>query len=150
MNAIDVLKKDHHEVHEFFSEYMSASDDDFARREELFQQIDKALLIHSDAEEQIFYPAVEKFSSDLVQEAMSEHQEVKQLLAEMLDLEIDDEAFDNHMIKLMERVENHVEEEEGPGGVMELAGRSISAEELDEMGRRIEQLKKDSEEELAA
>ena len=36
-----------------FSEFMSADEDDFDRREDLFQQIDKALTTHSDAEEQI-------------------------------------------------------------------------------------------------
>src|SRR5437762_13677398 len=121
MNAIDVLKKDHQEVHQFFLEYMSMGEGDFARREELFQEIDKVLLIHTDAEEQIFYPALEKHSPDLIQEAMSEHQEVKQLLAELLDLEIDDEAFDNHMTTLMEKVEGHVQEKDGPAGITDLA-----------------------------
>ena len=150
MNAIDVLKKDHQEVHQFLLEYMSMGEGDFARREELFQQIDKALLIHTDCEEQIFYPALEKHNPDLTQQAMSEHQEVKQLLAELLDLEIDDQAFEDHMFTLAQTVEAHVQDEEGPGGLMELARQTLSAQDLDEMGRRIEQLKKDSEEELAA
>jgi len=64
MNAIDILKKDHQEVQRLFSEFMSADEDDFDRREDLFQQIDKALTTHSDAEEQIFYPSVEKHASD--------------------------------------------------------------------------------------
>ena len=150
MNAIDVLKKDHQEVHQFLLEYMSMGEGDFARREELFQQIDKALLIHTDCEEQIFYPALEKHNPDLTQQATSEHQEVKQLLAELLDLEIDDQAFEDHMITLAQTVEAHVQDEEGPGGLMELARQTLSAQDLDEMGRRIEQLKKDSEEEMAA
>ncbi len=150
MNAIDVLKEDHEEVHQFFLEYMSMGEGDFARREELFQQIDKALLIHTDAEEQIFYPALEKHKPDLTQQAMSEHQEVKQLLAELLDLEIDDQAFEDHMTTLARKVEAHVRDEEGPGGLMELARQKLSAQDLDEMGRRIEQLKRDSEEEMAA
>jgi len=150
MNAIDVLKKDHQEVHQFLLEYMSMGEGDFARREELFQQIDKALLIHTDCEEQIFYSALEKHNPDLTQQAMSEHQEVKQLLAELLDLEIDDQAFEDHMFTLAQTVEAHVQDEEGPGGLMELARQTLSAQDLDEMGRRIEQLKKDSEEEMAA
>jgi len=32
---------------------MSADDEDFGRREDLFQQIDRALITHSDAEEEI-------------------------------------------------------------------------------------------------
>ena len=150
MNAIDILKKDHQEVQLLFSEFMSADEDDFDRREDLFQQIDKALTTHSDAEEQIFYPSVEKHASDLVEKAESEHLEINQLLADMLDIEVDDEEFDTRMTTLVEKVQGHVQEEESPGGLLDIARQNLSQAELDDMGRRIEQLKKDSEEELAA
>jgi hemerythrin superfamily protein len=150
MNAIDLLKKDHQELDRLFSEFMSADNEDFARREDLFQQIDKALLVHSDAEEEIFYPSVEKHAPDIVKHALSEHQEIRELLAEMLDLEIDAEEFENRMTTLMQKVQTHVQEEEGSGGVLEIAQQNLTARDLDDIGRRIEQLKKDSEEELAA
>ena len=150
MSAIDLLKNDHQEIQQLFSEFMSADAEDFARREDLFQQIDKALLIHSDAEEEIFYPPMEKHTPDLVKQALSEHQEVKELLEEMLDLEVDDEEFNDRMATLMQKVETHVREEEGAGGVLEIARQKLNGRELDDIGRRIQQLKKDSEEELAA
>jgi hemerythrin superfamily protein len=150
MNAIDLLKKDHQDVQQLFSEFMSCDNDDFARREDLFQQIDRALITHSEAEEQVFYPAVEKFDSGLVEQALNEHEEVKQLLVEMIDLEVDDEQFDSRMQTLMEKVQTHVREEEGAGGVLELAAQKLNGRELDDLGRRIQQIKKDSEEELAA
>src|SRR5207253_1414736 len=147
MSAIDLLKNDHQEIQQLFSEFMSADAEDFARREDLFQQIDKALLIHSDAEEEIFYPPMEKHTPDLVKQALSEHQEVKELLEEMLDLEVDDEEFNDRMATLMQKVETHVREEEGAGGVLEIARQKLNGRELDDIGRRIQQLKKDSEEE---
>ena len=150
MSAIDLLKNDHQEIQQLFSEFMSADAEDFARREDLFQQIDKVLLIHSDAEEEIFYPSMEKHTPDLVKQALSEHQEVKELLEEMLDLEVDDEEFNDRMATLMQKVETHVREEEGAGGVLEIARQKLNGRELDDIGRRIEQLKKDSEDELAA
>lgn len=150
MNAIDLLKKDHEEVQQLFSEYMSADEEDFARREDLFQQIDTALLAHSDAEEQIFYPLVEPHAPDLVKQALSEHQIVKQLLSDMLDLEVDDEEFDNRMNTLMQDVQSHVQEEEGPGGILEIAREKLNSRELDEAGQRIQQRKNESEGELAA
>jgi hemerythrin superfamily protein len=150
MNAIDLLKQDHREVKKLFSEFMSTEDEDFARREDLFQQIDKALLAHSDAEEEIFYPAMDKYAPDLVNEALDEHEAVKQLLLEMLDLEVDDEEFDKRMNTLIENVENHAQEEEGSGGVLELAGQKLDQRQLDEMGRQIQQRKTESEDELAA
>jgi hemerythrin superfamily protein len=150
MNAIDLLKKDHQEVQQLFSEFMSAEDEDFARREDVFQEIDRALLAHSDVEEQIFYPAIEKYAPDLVKDALSEHQTVKQLLLEMLDLEVDDDEFDSKMRALMKDVQNHVQEEEGLGGIMEIAGQKLDSQELDKMGRRIQDRKTESEGELAA
>jgi hemerythrin superfamily protein len=150
MNAIDLLKKDHQQVQQLFLEFMSVQDDDFARREDLFQQIDKALLAHTDAEEQIFYPSMEEYAPDLVKKALSEHETVKQLLVEMLDLEVDDEEFDSKMNKLIQDVENHVQEEEGPGGILELAGQEMSQRELEDIGRLIQQRETESEDELAA
>src|SRR5215467_5043777 len=150
MNAIDLLKQYHQEVQKLFSEFMSAEDEDFARREDVFQQIDKALLAHSDAEEQIFYPSMEKYAPDLVKEALDEHRTVKQLLLEMLDLEVDDEEFDKRMNMLIENVENHVQEEEGSGGVLEIAGEKLNHQQLADMGRQIQQRKTESEDELAA
>jgi hemerythrin superfamily protein len=150
MNAIDLLKKDHQQVQQLFSEFMSAEDEDFARREDLFQEIDRALLAHTEVEEQIFYPSIERYAPDLVKDALSEHQTVKQLLLEMLDLEVDDEEFDKKMNRLIQDVENHVREEEGTGGTMEIAGQKLNSEELDDMGRQIQKRKTESEDELAA
>ena len=121
MNAIDILKQDHQEVQRLFSEFMSADEDDFDRREDLFQQIDKALTTHSDAEEQIFYPSLEKHASDRVEKAKGEHQEVNQLLADMLDIEVDDGEFESRMMTLVEKVQRHVKEEESSGGVLDIA-----------------------------
>ena len=150
MNAIDILKRDHQEVQKLFSEFMSTEDEDFARREDLFQQIDKALLAHTDAEEEIFYPAIEKYAPDLVKKALDEHEVVTQLLLEMLDLEVDDEEFDKRMNTLIANVENHVQEEEGSGGVLELAGEKLEQRQLDAMARQIQDRKTESEDELAA
>jgi hemerythrin superfamily protein len=150
MNAIELIKNDHRKVDGLFSEYLAAEIDDLDQREDLFQQIEKELLAHGDAEEQILYPAIQSEAPDVVEEALSEHQEVKQLLSEMLEYEVDDEEFDKRMTTLIESVQHHVEEEEGPGGILEIAGQRLSAEKLDTMGQRIQQLKEASEDEAAA
>lgn len=150
MNAIDLIKTDHQNVHNLFAEYVACDVDDIDQREDLFQQIEKELLAHGDAEEQILYPAVQTEAPDIVEEALEEHQEVKQLLSEMLEYEVDDEEFESRMNTLMNAVEHHVEEEEGPGGVLELASKHLSVEKLNTMGQRIQQLKQAAEDELAA
>src|SRR5215467_12703687 len=108
MNAIDLLKDDHREVERLFSEFLASEDAEPDQREEIFQQIEKELLIHGDIEEKIFYPAVEDFSPDKIEEAVHEHAQIKQSLADMLELEIGDERFDKQLTALMETVQRHV------------------------------------------
>src|SRR5262245_60946906 len=136
MNAIDLLKQDHRTVEKLFTEYNSA-EEDLDRREELFQGLERELLTHGDAEEQIFYPALKNDAPELVEQSLSDHQQVKQLLSEMLEYEVDDQEFEWRINKLMERVQAHVQQEEGPGGVLELASQRLDQEELDSIGRRI-------------
>jgi hypothetical protein len=54
------------------------------------------------------------------------------------------------MNTLMQNVENHVQEEEGSGGILEIARETLSEQQLDDMGRQIQQRKSESEDELAA
>ena len=59
MNAIALLKDDHREVDRLFSEMLAAEDSDVDQREDLLQQIERELLVHTDIEERVFYPAIE-------------------------------------------------------------------------------------------
>ena len=150
MNAIDLLKDDHREVERLFSEFISSEDSQPDQREDIFQQIEKELLVHGDVEERIFYPAVESIAPEKVEEAVREHAQVKQILAEMLELEIEDEAFDKKLTMLMETVRRHVQEEEAPNGVLEIARQKFDKTKLEQLARRIQDLKRSSSEELAA
>ncbi|HYR88682.1 MAG TPA: hemerythrin domain-containing protein [Terriglobia bacterium] len=149
MNAIDLLKNDHQTVQHLFAEYISTDESETDRREDLFQQIEKELLAHTDVEEGIFYPAIKNIAPDLIEQAISEHQEVTRLLTEMLEYEVDDEEFDKRMNNLMETVQMHVQEEEGAGGVMDIASQKLAGQ-LEEMGKQIQQRKESADEEQAA
>ena len=48
----------------------------------------------------------------MVQEAIEEHQTVKQLISELKGMEEADEEFESQFSQLMENVQHHVEEEE--------------------------------------
>jgi hypothetical protein len=150
MNAIDLIKSDHREVDRLFAEILEAEDADTDGREEIFQQLERSLLVHADIEEQVFYPALEEVAPSDIEEAMSEHQEVKQLLAEMLELEVDDEEFDKKLVTLMERVQHHVEEEEASDGILEIAQKHFDERRLTELGTQMQELKRSSEDEIAA
>ncbi len=150
MNAIDLLRKDHQEIERLFSEYEALDADDVDGREDLFQRIEKEILTHSDAEQQIFYRAVRSQNADLVERAESDHEEIKEVLAEMLEFEVDDEEFDSRMIQLMEKVRTHVGEEEGPGGILEIAGNTLNNERLSELAGEMQERKQNIDDELAA
>jgi hypothetical protein len=57
-NAIELLKADHRQVEEWFGEFEGARSD--RRKLELAGKICKALTVHAQIEEEIFYPASSK------------------------------------------------------------------------------------------
>lgn len=114
--ATALLREDHQEVKKLFSEYEDLGDDATGRKSELFQEIEQALSIHAQIEEEIFYPAMAKVedeeADELVREAHEEHRIVKTLLEELSNLTPEDEDFDAKMKVLQENVLHHAEEEQ--------------------------------------
>lgn len=70
------------------------------------------LTIHSTIEEEIVYPALRQLNSGLADEAEDDHEEAKELIAEIEDLDPDDPAVDAMMTQLKKSVLRHVEREE--------------------------------------
>lgn len=99
--------------------------DDHARLKRLFlrasqepENLDIALdvcdelTIHSTIEEEIVYPALRQLNAGLADEAEDDHEEAKELIAEIEDLDPDDPAVDAMMTQLKKSVMRHVEREE--------------------------------------
>jgi len=116
-NAVEVLKQDHDEVEKLFDQYEDAKDEDNAElKAEIVAAVCKALTIHAQIEEELFYPAMrrhEEDASDLVDEAAVEHQTLKNLVAELMDATPGDDLYDAKVKVLSEYVKHHVKEEEG-------------------------------------
>jgi hemerythrin-like domain-containing protein len=112
-DAIAMLKEDHRRVRDLFQEYEAATDPRTKR--ELAEEACTELETHAQLEEQIFYPAVNEETEDgqeLVQEAIQEHQTVKDLIAALREMGPDNKEFDAKFHELIHKVEHHVEEEE--------------------------------------
>jgi hemerythrin superfamily protein len=111
-DAIALLKEDHRTVEKLFKDFEGAKGD--GRKEKLARQICLELQIHTQIEEEIFYPAVEgKIEEDLVKEAYVEHDAAKLLMAEIeAGSGQSDDYFDAKVQVLSEQIEHHVEEEE--------------------------------------
>ena len=121
-DAITLLKEDHREVKKLFKEFEEAKGD--GRKQKLAHQICLELIVHSEIEEKIFYPACEGIvDEDELKEGYVEHDTAKLLIAEIEAAEegAEDEYFDTKVHVLQEEIEHHIEEEEGPGGIFSQA-----------------------------
>ena len=87
---------------------------DEATKEQLAQKICAALKVHTQIEEEIFYPAAREATSDndLLDEAMVEHAGAKNLIAEIEAMDPADDLYDAKVRVLGEQIRHHVEEEE--------------------------------------
>ncbi len=112
VSAIDLLEEDHQEVDGFFEEYETL--EDAGEKERLALKICLALTIHTQIEEEIFYPAAREAieRAELIDEAIVEHASAKQLIAEIEEMESGDELYDAKVKVLGEQVRHHVKEEE--------------------------------------
>ena len=106
-DAIALLETDHHRVEELLREFKFAGDPE--AKLHLAQIICMELTLHSMVEEEIFYPAFAQATGDeqMLEHALKEHQEVKDLIAKVPNSENIDgtiEAIKTHVL-------HHVEEE---------------------------------------
>ena len=112
-DAIALLVADHKEVEGWFDEYEDASGS--PAKAKLVQQIILALKVHTQIEEEIFYPAARKATkdNDLLDEAVVEHAGAKNLIAQLETAKPGDDLYDAKVKVLGEQIKHHVEEEEG-------------------------------------
>jgi hemerythrin superfamily protein len=123
-DAIALLKADHRQVEEWFSQFDKARS--ASKKQQLAAQICDALTVHTQIEEDIFYPAFLDATGDkdLHHEAVVEHDGAKKLMAEIRDMSPDDDYFDAKVTVLSEMIKHHVKEEEQPGGMFAEAKKS--------------------------
>src|ERR1041385_4029426 len=140
MDLIQVLKKDHKMVKQLFEEFEGLSGGRVAQRKPaLVNRIRQALTVHATVEEEVVYPAFQEHRSlrDLVCEAAEEHHVAKLLLAELEELQPDDERYDAKVTVLGEYVMHHVKEEEKE--ILPQAQKRLSAKRLEALGKQVEE-----------
>ena len=147
-NAFDVLEEDHREVEEWFDEYDELKDSDEGRKGELAEKICLALKVHAQIEEEIFYPRAREATKDddLLDEAIVEHATVKNMIAEIEEMDVGDELYDAKIRVLGEMVKRHIREEEE-----ELFPELQSAKmDLDAVGKELAERKEELMSEMSA
>src|SRR5579871_289148 len=132
--AVKLLKQDHREVEGWFDEYEKLDGD--AEKLGLFKQIALALKVHTQIEEEIFYPSERgEVEDDMLDEALVEHDGAKKMIAEIEAMQPGDDLYDAKVKVLGEYIKHHVKEEEQPGGIFAQAKRGDI--DLDAMGEKL-------------
>ncbi|MBD2042869.1 hemerythrin domain-containing protein [Microcoleus sp. FACHB-672] len=109
MSIRDLIRMDHTKVNTLFMQVQGT--DDPQKLQEYFGQIYKDLSAHSEAEEQIVYPAVRSYYPE-TQDLYSEQAEMKQMLEQIKSLNPSAPNFKDNVKRLMDAVMHHVRQEE--------------------------------------
>jgi hemerythrin superfamily protein len=145
-DAITLLKKDHEKVRGLLKKLESAADRADGRAQELLSQVDREVKIHSQIEEEIFYPAFHeaartKEENKLFFEAKEEHHVVDMVMPEVNESEGGAEDFAARTKVLKDLIEHHADEEEK--NMFPKAKKLFGRDELRELGRRIKERKEE-------
>jgi hemerythrin superfamily protein len=137
IDVLELLESQHAEVDELIEQLEGGAGDRMA----LFAELADKLAAHAAVEEKIFYPAVmDASTSELLHESVEEHLTIKRLLADMLELDPDDDEdcdrFAAALSLLKEQVTHHAHEEE-EAKLFPLVERLLDEDELAALGNEV-------------
>ena len=141
MDATKLLTEDHKEVRKLLAELAETSEQEADKRDELLGEIALDLEVHTQIEEEIFYPAFRKACGDeendkLYFEALEEHRAVGDLvLPDLQNTPTGSEKFGGRAKVLKELVDHHADEEEET--MFPRARKVFSSDELDALGAQL-------------
>jgi hemerythrin-like domain-containing protein len=142
MDALSLLKEDHERVKKMLADGESTTERAEKTRGELYARLREEMEIHERIEEEIFYPALKEHpkARELALEGYEEHHVVDQIMGELGQTAVSDETWSAKFKVMKENIEHHIEEEEGE--MFKQARDVFSREELEELGSRMEELKR--------
>ena len=141
MDAITLLTADHDKVKKMLADGEATTERAEKTRTELFAKLKEEMMVHESIEEEIFYPALKAHpkAKEIVLEAYEEHHVVDEIMGELETTDVNDESWAAKFKVMKENIEHHIEEEEGD---MFKQARSIfDADELEQLGARMMELK---------
>jgi hemerythrin superfamily protein len=150
-DACDLLDADHIAVKHLFVDYARlavAGVDAGEEKLALAQKICGELTVHATIEEEIFYPALREVidAPELLEEAQAEHQEARELIAQIEAMPAADPAMDDLVSKLACAIEHHVKEERTR---LFPKARSAPALDLDALGAQLKERQRELEAQMA-
>lgn len=135
LDAVALLKADHREVEGWFEEFENTTSG--SKKQKLANNICAALRVHTQIEEEIFYPACREagVDDDMLDEADIEHDSAKKLIEEIEAGKPGDDHYDARVKVLSEMIKHHVKEEEQRDGIFAKAKKADL--DLDELGEEL-------------
>jgi hemerythrin-like domain-containing protein len=138
-DACDLLDADHRNVKKMFKEFeeltKSRARSAGQKKLDLAERICMELTVHTQIEEEIFYPALREAikDTDLLDEAEVEHQSAKDLIAQIQGAAEPDDKWEAKVKVLGEYIDHHVKEEK-----TEMFPKARAARKLDLVAMREE------------
>ncbi len=149
MRATDLLGRQHHEVKSLLRKAEHAEGN--TARRAVLEDLGMLLFVHTQIEEDIFYPAVRavgtRRAEEVIDEAYEEHHVVSLLLEELPSLDTSDRRFRARISVLAELLDKHLEEEEQ---VIFPLAQTLGDDELLALGAQMEAAMTAVEEEQTA
>jgi hemerythrin superfamily protein len=119
-DALSLLRRDHRLAEELFAEFQRSAPQQL---DPLARRICKMLRVHTQIEEELFYPAVGRALTDdsakapaadrtLVEQALREHAEAKESIVRIESLTSENPAFQDEVARLAQGMAEHIRNEE--------------------------------------
>src|SRR5438876_72411 len=116
MKVTVVLRNEHENVKSLFNRYKKPDTRRTNGKKELFDDIRKEIMVHSQIEREIFYSALTSTASttaaSLVAGAIEDHRAIEKLLQELNDLHPPDRSCETKMARMRDEVIRHIDKQE--------------------------------------
>lgn len=142
MTIYSYLKKDHKLVKNLINKIENLSSHESEKRNSLFNQLKTEIIIHSKAEDNVFYSSLKKKSAtkEEIPHAKEEHAEVEEMLEKLSDNSLNGAAWNQLFKKMTIALLHHIDEEENE--IFPDAKKELSSEEAQQMEIAMQEEKK--------
>jgi hemerythrin superfamily protein len=147
MDIYSYLKKDHRKVSDLMEELLAARS--ASSREEIFDEINEELTLHSETEQATFYAALEdeEETEEKIEDAEEDHEEITEYMEQLASMSADSEKWMELFGEFKHAVEHHVKDEETR--IFEKARQLLDDDQAEQLARDMASLKGESMEEAA-
>ncbi|WED44004.1 hemerythrin domain-containing protein [Legionella cardiaca] len=114
MSIYTYLKQDHRNVEDLLEKIEKLDYGQKELRDQLFNKLKEKIIIHSKAEEKIFYSTLQRFSltKEEIKHAKEEHADVEEMLERLADNSLDGTAWTQLFKHMASALRHHIKEEE--------------------------------------